>query len=737
MIYILLIFNKKRSPYFRAREAFMDLAEILPRDGNLEAENFVQEFVRNIIVRVNFVPALRYHLGWRGLKEVADGPEAWTMKIAGYQGVFGLMLHEARDITAIETSNAESHNTNVINNTKETIESPKHPERSIDGECLVYYFPHPDEELVDFFSVAAGVIAQQGDYHERVRHFSHYHDLLTYFHVGALRVQVRTYSSNDTDSDNTSPQGPMFFSANEGSEPDSRENRDGNSNWSNITLSVHSLNHLKVYREDGVIVTTQDGPRQVVEAGGLEQDIPGWQLSSALFEVMAGSLSLLAGAAPTALLETKKQGKAKRMRLEAEKNENPDDKISGNKSGLPVVAQEAEPGIQHNNLSLSWRNIQEFSEFSKIDQNGHDPETEEQEIVLQWTNQDKTSPLPYEKARWWQAHRLQDATSLDKKALGVDDRPELIVLSGFLGSGKTSFLQNFIEYQQQYNRFVAVLQNEIGEKSLDSKLLESSYSVLDIEEGCVCCSLVGSLKSGINQILEQFQPDYIVLETTGVANPKNLLDELVEVEEQVRFDSVTTLVDAGNMRKSLAEYQVAREQLEAADIVVLNKTENMASQEVDELKEELRTVQPTAPIVATSYGDINPAVLYSGEGRTDYSGLSQGHSHNHDEDGLHTIQIDLPEPLTEAQLEKALTSLPEDIFRVKGLVQLLPGKDWVVVQGVGGRMDVATYSGQGQQGSLTLIGRHLQNFDILAWKDGFAQGGSAPSLQDFVVNIAH
>ncbi len=74
-----------------------------------------------------------------------------------------------------------------------------------------------------------------------------------------------------------------------------------------------------------------------------------------------------------------------------------------------------------------------------------------------------------------------------------------------------------IEYQTQCSRFVAVIQNEIGEVGLDGKLLD--YTITEIDEGCVCCSLVGNLKRAVNGILSSFQPDYIILETTGVAKP--------------------------------------------------------------------------------------------------------------------------------------------------------------------------------------------------------------------------
>ena len=151
----------------------------------------------------------------------------------------------------------------------------------------------------------------------------------------------------------------------------------------------------------------------------------------------------------------------------------------------------------------------------------------------------------------------------------MDERPPLIILTGFLGSGKTSFLQHFIEYQTQRSRFVAVIQNEIGEVGLDGKLLD--YTVTEIDEGCVCCSLAGNLKQAVRGILESFSPDTIILETSGLANPLNLLEEMSELGEVVRFDTTVTLVDVLNLESTLSDYRIAVDQIRAADVIVLNK----------------------------------------------------------------------------------------------------------------------------------------------------------------------
>ena len=150
--------------------------------------------------------------------------------------------------------------------------------------------------------------------------------------------------------------------------------------------------------------------------------------------------------------------------------------------------------------------------------------------------------------------------------MGITERPRLIVLTGFLGSGKTTFLTRFIEEQAAKNGFVAVVQNEIGKKGLDGKLLGQSYAVTEVDEGCVCCTLAGSLRSALSGILGEFQPDFVVLETTGLANPANLLAEIVDLDDMLDFASVTTLLDAACAPRALTEFEVARNQVQLADV---------------------------------------------------------------------------------------------------------------------------------------------------------------------------
>ena len=126
----------------------------------------------------------------------------------------------------------------------------------------------------------------------------------------------------------------------------------------------------------------------------------------------------------------------------------------------------------------------------------------------------------------------------------VDHRPGLIVLTGFLGSGKTSLLLEMLEHLRAHDQFVAIIQNEIGATGVDGYLVDGGESALTLDEGCVCCTLAGSLSNGIRRLTQQFQPERIILETSGLANPLNLLQEQDSWADLARLEMVVTVVDA-------------------------------------------------------------------------------------------------------------------------------------------------------------------------------------------------
>jgi len=531
----------------------------------------------------------------------------------------------------------------------------------IRGRFGIVYFPDTEEDLIAEVSIEGFLRARSFTYLPHIREFLLHPKLVDLFVIGELSLVV-------------------------------------NIDETFLLLALESMNRQRSIALDGIRLPKEDEIIPLVEPGGYDQDFPAYTVASGFWKVIAASLAFSLEEPPSYLHHHQIPGSV----------------IAYDSAGRH--REKAQEGISRHYLYLGFGH----ADFSALLKNLHQ-ELEGQKDSVEW-RLGEPLPLEYADETWWQAHRIRDFKTLDKQGLGIDERPQLIILTGFLGAGKTSFLQYFIEHQMQLSRFVAVIQNEIGETGLDGKLLNDDYSVTEIDEGCVCCTLVGNLRKALNQILSQFQPDTIVLETTGLANPFNLMDELVEIEELVRFDSLTTVVDCANFMESLAAYGVASEQIRAADIILLNKVDLVKACALDEIRKKIRALNPRAVTLTSTWGHIPPAVLYGtdpleGHGGKGLSENASGKEHphlTHVQDGLSSHKIGLEGPLELKWLMDVFAhSIPSNIFRIKGIVDFKHSKKPKVVQYVAGRYELSEFTNLNvMERFLIFIGQDLDRKEL-------------------------
>ncbi|MDY6987534.1 MAG: GTP-binding protein [Thermodesulfobacteriota bacterium] len=506
------------------------------------------------------------------------------------------------------------------------------------GRFVLLYFPDPQEELVEYCSLQAGAYTQRKDYLPHIRDFLLYPKLCELFDIGIIDLGI-------------------------------------NKRDDALILGLHSISHQRLIAKDGVSLPQAGRMVEVVAPGGYDQNFPSYNTAFGFYQVLAASFTFNLEAPPSYMSSLRQPGKETVY------------------DAVGCYWENRSDDAHEESVCLGYGKA-DFKEI--IETLANQTGSFRQDVT--WEKGKGVIP-EYGDALWWKAHEIGDYKTLDKNMLGIDDRPQFIVLTGFLGSGKTSFLQHFIEYQVQLNRFVAIIQNEIGEIGLDGKLLDHDYAVTEIDEGCICCTLVGNLKSAIHQILSSFHPDYIVLETTGLANPYNLLDEISALEELVRFDSITTIVDGVNIEQSLKNYDVAREQIKAADILLLNKKDLLTDDQLRDAIQELRRVNPVVPILSTAHGDIQPALLYGIDmeqtRRPDHKEAAQDqrepHHPSHEQDGLSSLKISFAEPLDRTRFIKAVEAMPPQVFRSKGVVDFTDADTPVLFQYVGGRFELSEF----------------------------------------------
>jgi G3E family GTPase len=444
-----------------------------------------------------------------------------------------------------------------------------------------------------------------------------------------------------------------------------------------LCLGLAALTRQRTVALDG-IASPGRPDRFVVAPGGAESDVAAYALGLLLFRLLAATVTHGLGGAPSAVRLAVCPGWSYAYRAGG------------------GFARRDDAGVLAVEFDLAYGD--EPDRALPPVRDGH--------VRLRcWRGGGQTPPMPG--APWWSAAELAP-----QEARGKETAPELIVLTGFLGAGKTTLLTRFIEYCQQRNRFVAVIQNEIGAVGLDGKLLESDYALEEIDEGCVCCTLSGQLRRGLGRILERFRPDVVVLETSGLANPANLLGELTGMDDMLRLGPVLAVVDAAGFETALAGSRVAKEQITAATAVVLGKTDLVTEARAESLRERLRELNPTAMLLQADFGQI-PFGLLAETAKTEagraakppLAPLDAPARPTHARDGYEAVTVRLTRPVAADKLSGALQNAAASVYRIKGLADLDAPDSPYLIQAVNGRIEIAPPpANPGAQRFLVFIG---------------------------------
>ncbi|ASC69109.1 Cobalamin biosynthesis protein CobW [Halomicronema hongdechloris C2206] len=214
------------------------------------------------------------------------------------------------------------------------------------------------------------------------------------------------------------------------------------------------------------------------------------------------------------------------------------------------------------------------------------------------------------------------------------------IITGFLGSGKTTLLNHILSNQEGVK--TAVLVNEFGEIGIDNDLListdDTDDTMVELSNGCICCTINNDLMDAVYKVLErQDQIDYLVVETTGLADPLPIALTFLgtELRDLTRLDSIVTVVDAENYSLDLFNSQAAYNQIAYGDIILLNKVDLVDEADLDLLEVKLREVKEGTRILRTTRSQVPlPLILSVGLFESDkYFAAEQAHDHEHHHHG--------------------------------------------------------------------------------------------------------
>ena len=249
-----------------------------------------------------------------------------------------------------------------------------------------------------------------------------------------------------------------------------------------------------------------------------------------------------------------------------------------------------------------------------------------------------------------------------KSPIPSDERVPVTLLTGFLGSGKTTLLNHLLASEQAEN--LAVLVNDLGEVNVDAKLIKRSLrklkspidGVVELTSGCICCSIQTELMDALLHLYLKRKPSHILIEATGVAEPKSILESLyaanlegVRGTDFLRVANLVTVVDAANLddhlvaradssatkrthllqadkRRPLEE--LLMEQIECADVLLLNKTDQVNAADADRLEAYLGSLNDRAEVHRSTFGQIDAELLFGTERFNEDTTLTGAHWRN-------------------------------------------------------------------------------------------------------------
>jgi G3E family GTPase len=296
------------------------------------------------------------------------------------------------------------------------------------------------------------------------------------------------------------------------------------------------------------------------------------------------------------------------------------------------------------------------------------------------------------------------------------------VLTGYLGAGKTTLLNRILTYE--HGKKVAVIVNEFGEVGIDNQLIiNADEEIFEMNNGCICCTVRGDLMRIIGNLMKRRDKfDHLVIETTGLADPAPVIQTFFvdeDMRDKLSLDAVVTVVDAKHIWQHW-EADEAQEQIAFADVILLNKTDLVELENLEELEKRIRSMNAMAKIHRTRNAELEMNALL-GVGGFDLNRALEIDSeflnetaHEHDET-VGSIAIvesgELNWDKLNDWLGELLRTQGTDIFRMKGILNIAGEDSRFVFQGVhmlfDGKADRKWKATETRKNELVFIGRNL------------------------------
>ena len=267
---------------------------------------------------------------------------------------------------------------------------------------------------------------------------------------------------------------------------------------------------------------------------------------------------------------------------------------------------------------------------------------------------------------------------------------KLIVIGGYLGSGKTSLLNHILTHAQ--GKRMTVLVNDFGQINIDAALIaHRTQEVIALANGCICCTIGGELAAALIRLgTTTPRPEYLIIESSGVSNPGKIA-QIGLLDKTYELDGIVVMVDAERIDQHLQDPYVGdmvAQQIRAAHLLLINKVDLIDSATKRQRVDLVKTVSGRQRFIETVNGAIAPELFFSPDVKPDAKPAPLSRLTDKPLNGVASFSVTTGDFPDKAQLERNLKALPNEVLRAKGIVYFAADPNAFSVQVVGHRVAI-------------------------------------------------
>lgn len=307
-------------------------------------------------------------------------------------------------------------------------------------------------------------------------------------------------------------------------------------------------------------------------------------------------------------------------------------------------------------------------------------------------------------------------------------RPKIpvTIVTGFLGSGKTTFINNLLKQNNDVK--IGIIENEFGDVSIDARLLADYQpeSILELNNGCICCSIFNEFSLTLQELVKKNNHiEQLIIETTGVADPSPIIEPFfrdADIERIFELSGTICLVDSANFQEEIGGIE-QQKQIIFSDLIILNKINESDPKKLKYIHKKLASLNKTAHIIETNYAHIDSSYLYMLQPQLQdefIRKLRKPFYSEPDSSDFHSFTIRFGGFINESRFRdwfKYFASLHrKKIFRIKGMVNFKNSPITGIVHSVGGMTNISEGSVvnpyEPLENILVFIGKGISKFEI-------------------------